>query len=625
MQKSRPQLSPVQGMTPPITPADTGRVDSLTDDALALDLPRRQKVVLVMDLVESVRLMAANEAAVVQRWHAFVQHARAQVLPAHHGRHVKSLGDGLLAEFDSAPEAVQSAHELHHYFDDGNRALPPEQQFHLRAGLNAAQIYVDSLDIYGAGVNLAARVAGLAGPGETTVTTDVRDLLTDGLDGDIQDMGECYLKHVPEPVRVWRVGSAGQQPVLTPAAEQPGQMLPGIAVIPFTARSHEPEHFAVGELIADAVISLLGRSQHLRVISRLSSTAFRQRDAALDEVSRRLGAQFVLSGSYVVVGAGGGGKLLVTTELSDARSARTVWTERFNAEVGDLLQAESECAHRIALAASTAILNAETDKARVQPVATLSAYSLQLSAINLMHRSQVADFEKGRELLLALGERHPRASEVRAWLAKWHVLRVIRGISTDPAEDARRAMDACREALNLAPENPLALAVRGYALSQVTGDQEGAQRDIDRALALAPNEVHAWLYRSVWSTHIGQYAEAVKYAQKARMLSPLDPHAYFLETVLASAYAANREHDRAIESASASLKLDCAHPPSLRTLMLSQFEAGEIDSARATLARLLDASPGLSIQSYTNMGNALSPVRKRVTEVFKALGLRDRA
>lgn len=608
-------------MTPPQVDADTGDLISLTDEAL---LPRRQKVVLVMDLVESVRLMAADEETVVQRWHAFTQHARAQVLPARHGRHVKSLGDGLLAEFDSARDAVQAAHQLHHYFDETNRTLPPEQQLHLRAGLNAAQIYIGAVDIYGAGVNLAARVASLAGPGETTVTTEVRDLLTDGLDGEIQDMGECYLKHVPEPVRVWRVGSPGNQPVLQPAAEQPQARIPGIAVIPFSARSNEPEHFAIGELIADAVISLLSRSAHLRVISRLSSTAFRQRDAMLDEVSQRLGVQFVLSGSYVIMGNAGGGKMLITTELSDAHSGRLVWTERFNAEVGDLLQAESECAHRIALAVSAAILNTETDKARLQPVATLSAYTLQLSAINLMHRSPVADFEKGRDLLLALAERHPRASEVRAWLAKWHVLRVIRGISADPADDARHAMDACRQALDLAPENPLALAVKGYALSQIMDDQEGAQRNIDQALALAPNESHAWLYRSVWDTHVGQYANAVECALKARLLSPLDPHAYFLETVLATAYATNGEHDKAIASATAALRLDRTHPPALRTLMVSQFESGDTEGASATLVRLRAASPGLSIQSYTNMGSASSPVRRQTIEIFKALGLPDR-
>ncbi|MBK6866734.1 MAG: hypothetical protein IPG98_01955 [Burkholderiales bacterium] len=610
-------------MTPASGHRDTDRLDESIDGVFAPGLPRRQKVVLVMDLVESVRLMAANEAAVVQRWHGFVQHARAHVLPRHHGRHVKSLGDGLLAEFDSAPEAVTAAHELHHFFDDTNAALPPDQRFHLRAGLNAAQIYIDSVDVYGAGVNLAARVASLAGPGETIVTTEVRDDLTDGLDGELRDMGECYLKHVPEPVRVWRVGDAGAQPVLTPAADQPGTLLPGIAVIPFAARSNAPEHFAVGELVADAVISLLGRSPHLRVISRLSCSAFRDRDAALAEVGQRLGAQFVLSGSYVVFGGAGGGKLLITAELCDARSGRLVWTERFNAEVGDLLQAESECAHRIALAASSAILNAETDKARMQPVATLSAYSLQLGAINLMHRSPVAEFEKGRELLLALAERQPRASEVRAWLAKWHVLRVIRGISANPDDDARHAMDACRQALDLAPENPLALAVRGYTLSQVMGDQEGAQRDIDRAITLAPNEMHAWLYRSVWSSHVERHEDAVTQVLRAASLAPLDPHSYFIHTLLASAYAAAGQHEQAIDATSTALRLDRMHLPNLRTLMYVHWEAGNRPAAENALSQLLEISPQFSIRAYESMGNAQSPVRQRVIAAMRGLGLRE--
>ena len=466
-------------------------------------------------------------------------------------------------------------------------------------------------------------MASLAGPGETTVTTEVRDLLTDGLDGEIHDMGECYLKHVPEPVRVWRVGAAGQHPVLTPAAEQPGALVPGIAVIPFAARSNEPEHFAVGELIADAVISLLGRSRHLRVISRLSCSAFRQRDAALGEVSQRLGAQFVLSGSYVVFGSAGGGKLLITAELCDARTGHMVWTERFNAEVGDLLQAESECAHRMALAASSAILNAETEKARLQPVATLSAYSLQLSAINLMHRSPVAEFEKGRELLLALAERQPRASEVRAWLAKWHVLRVIRGISANPADDARHAMDACRQALDLAPENPLALAVRGYALSQVMGDQEGARRDIESALASAPNEAHAWLYRSVWSSHSEMHADAVTFVRKAASLAPLDPHAYFIFTLLASAQAAAGEHEQAIAAATTALRLDQFHLPNWRTLMYAQWEAGNLSAAREALEKIRELSPEFSVSKYRAMGSTTSRVRQRVVAALYGLGMRD--
>ena len=606
-------------MTPQPPPPDTGPLSSLTDKALAWGLPRRQKVVLVMDLVESVRLMAANEAAVVQRWHAFVQHARAQVLPACHGRHVKSLGDGLLAEFDSASEAVQAAQDLHAYFDHVNTRLPQDQRLYLRAGLNAAQIYVDSIDIYGNGVNLAARVAALAGPGETTITTEVRDLLTDGLDGEIHDLGECYLKHVTEPVRVWRVGHAGPNPVLIPSSEQVAAHIPTIAVIPFSALGNEPEHQVVGELIADAVISLLGRTSHLRAISRLSTRVFRDRAADAAEVGARLGAQFVLSGSYAVVGSQGGGKLLVTAELAHATSRQVAWAERFTAEIGDLLLSESECAHHIALSCSTAILNRETEKARTQPVASLTGYSLQMSAINLMHRSQVADFERGHALLLALVERYPRAPEVRAWLAKWHVLRVMRGISPSPQDDARRALDACRRALDAAPGHPLALATEGHVRCQLLGDGAHAQQLLDACTEQSPNELHGWLYRSVWSTMYGSASDAVLEAEQACTLSPVDPHASYLMTILASACITDRQYERGIRTARAALRLDRFHTPTLRALLVALVETDELEAARQVHHDLLRLQPDFSLQRYLSMGSADSSTRQRMVDALRRI------
>ena len=152
---------------------------------------QRHKVVLVIDLVESVRLMAANEAAVVGHWHRFMQHAQAVVLPQWRGRLVKSLGDGLLAEFSSASDAVRAALDLHRFFDTVNTALPHDQQLHLRAGLNGTHLYVDARDVYGHGVNLAARVASLAGPGETVVTANIRDGIVDGVDGELDDINSA--------------------------------------------------------------------------------------------------------------------------------------------------------------------------------------------------------------------------------------------------------------------------------------------------------------------------------------------------------------------------------------------------------------------------------------------------
>jgi class 3 adenylate cyclase len=263
------------------------------------------KVVLVVDLVESVRLMAGHEEAVVQHWRAFMDHASREVLPRHHGRLVKSLGDGLLAEFDEPVDAVRTALSLHQFFPSINRPLPADQQLHLRAGINASHLYVGEHDVYGHGVNLAARVAGLGEAGDIIVTAPVRDAIVDGVDGEVEDMGESYLKHWPEPVRTWRVHPvrAGQPRWRAEKPEAPASdFRPSIAIIPFDARTPSPEHFVIGELIADGVIAQLSRSQDIRVIARLSTTAFRGRQATPGEIDARLDATFVLSGGYATLG-----------------------------------------------------------------------------------------------------------------------------------------------------------------------------------------------------------------------------------------------------------------------------------------------------------------------------------
>lgn len=590
-------------------------------DLLHMALTVGQKVVLVIDLVESVRLMSADEAGTVARWHHFVLQAQAEVIPAHRGRLVKSLGDGLMVEFEQARDAVNAAQTLHEVLSRGNAGLSAERHMYLRAGINSSQIYTDQLDIYGAGVNLAARLATLAGPGETVVSASARDGLTDGLDASIEDLGECYLKHLEEPVRAFRVGPGGAMSVVAARIDYEVLLQPTIAVIPFEARSVEPAFGAVGELIADGVIAQLSRSKDFTVISRLSATAFRGRGAPVADIQRCLGANYILSGTYWVVGSQGGGKLLVTVELAETKTNQIVWLDRFDAEVGDLLQSESEIIHRIIQATHLSILNRETELVQQQPMATLSAYALKLSGINFMHRSQVSDFETAHLILSELTERHRRVADTHAWLAKWHVLRVIRGISLTPADDARHALDSCNRALDTQTDHPLALAVKGYALCQMLGDPGQARVCLDRAIALSPNEVHARLYRSVWSSIYGSTSEGVEEAVLAKQLSPFDPHAYFFETILASAYAFNHEYDKAIQTAKRSLKLDRNHSPTLRALLLAQVEGKYLDDARQTLTWLLAITPGFTIGAYKAMGSDESPGRQRVIAALRILGV----
>jgi class 3 adenylate cyclase/TolB-like protein/Flp pilus assembly protein TadD len=581
-----------------------------------LDLQRQTKVILVVDVVESVRLMEQDEHGFIQRWQQFVRAARQQVLPAHGGRMHKSLGDGLMLEFGDAPAAVRGALALQELSTQVNQGAPAERQMLLRMGAHIAQFVADEHDIYGTDVNLTARMATLAGPGEIVVTGPVLDQLTDGIDAEVEDLGDCHLKHVAEPVRAYRIGAAGPAPVLTPSAQHT-PLQPAIAVIPFESRGSAPEHFAVGELIAEGLIAQMGRTSQLRVISRLSTTAFRGRQAGAPEISRVLGSTYVLSGSYVAVGE----RLLVSAELADARNNEVVWSQRLQGEIGDLLQAESELCHEIASMAHTAIMRAAVQRALVRPLPTLESCSLLLGGISLTHRASSRDFGRARDVLEALVDRHPRSALARAWLAKWYILKVVRGLSESPDTDSRRAIEQTERALDAENDSALALAIQGHALCQLSKDVDGALDRINQALELSPNDPLAWLYKSVWSSMWGSTGDSVREAEVATRLSPIDPMKYYYDMILASGLSVNGQYERSIDLARRSLRANKHHQPTLRVLLYALHQTGRIEEARQTLDLLRAETPNLTVSSYLGSGGAASAPRQRLAGVLRQLGV----
>ena len=393
-------------------------------------------VVLVIDMVESVRLMQTCEAAIVRRWLRTVHRVRNEVLLRHRGQIVKSMGDGLMARFGEVRDAVAAAIEIHAMLAADNGGVVPEQQITVRAGLHVAQAWSDGTDLYGAGVNLAARLAALGGPGETIGSAEVRDGLTQGLDAGCEDLGECYLKHFDKPVRAYRIGAAGATRSSPELQRAFSAMQPTIAVIPFSSRGGDAQHFAIGELIADGVNALLSGSQHLRVVSRLSTTAFRDRAAAPADIEAHLGVTYVLSGSYAALGQ----RLLISAELARAGDAQVVWSERIGGNVADLLQVRSEVIDTIAQAVNAGVFAIETRRTLAQPLPTLESYALLLGGIHRMHCSSRGEFDRTAQLFEYLIERHQRVAAPRTWLAHWYILRATRGISLDRARDARIAL-----------------------------------------------------------------------------------------------------------------------------------------------------------------------------------------
>ncbi len=363
------------------------------------------------------------------------------------------------------------------------------------------------------------------------MSATVRDQITADLDADIEDLGECYLKHVPQPLRAYRVGPPGPRVVVEHSVAV-ADMLPSLAVVPFATRDPGDSHQVIGEVLAEELIGDLSRSAELNVISRLSTTAFRGRGATLAQISSTLNANYVLSGEYRVRNQ----RVTIDAELTESKSGHIVWSRRHRGQIASVLSGRRELIDQIAADVSVAIMSQELQRAQSHALPTLKSYTLLIGAVALMHRLSPNDFALARELLETLIERVPRHPIAQAWLAKWHVLRVWQGWSPDPQQDAQLALRCTKQALEADPHCSLALAVDGFAHTNLLKRLDVAQERYDLALLSNPNDALAWSLRGALHAFTGNGQQAVTCTRRALRLSPIDPHRYFYDSLAASAY-----------------------------------------------------------------------------------------
>lgn len=571
---------------------------------------------VVVDLVESVRLIEQDEDDIICRWQAFVSDVVTVLLPGHGGRLVKSLGDGLMLEFEAVPQAIQCAIEMQKAIELHNHDRTAEQRMWLRIGAHVADVIVDQHDIYGSGVNLAARIATLAAPGEIVVSAEVRDGLVTGLDAEVEAIGECYLKHVREPVHAFRIHMSQRREVMVaPAMLGASPLEPALAIIPFEGRLVSPAHEVVGELIADNIIACLSKSPAIRVISRLSTSLLRTRARSAAEVGALLGANFVVSGTYRMLGD----VVMLMVEMADAKTQQVAWAETLRCPLNQILAGEDTLADAVCAGIATAISANGVRQAGSFALPTLEGFSLQHAGVVLMHRSSRIDFKRARELLEHLIERYPRAPQPRAWLAKWYVLRVTLGTVEDLSEETGRALEQTRRALDVSPDCSLALAMEGFVHCHMLRDLDGADQRLDEALRVNPNESLAWLYKCVVQGFRNDGRNAMASAERAIELSPLDPMRHYYDGLAASAALAVGSLERAIELASRSLRVNRTHAPTLRALAIAQVESGAVTEARSTVLRILELEPGLTVGNYIARG----PKGAEVTRARYACALRE--
>ena len=551
------------------------------------------RTVLVVDVVESVRLIEVDEERAVARWRALMDRIVRDVLPSHGGRLVKRLGDGMLLDFPRVPPALKAAFDIQHACHQANDGVPEDRQMLLRMGAQVGELIADEHDVYGREVNLAARLTTLAGPGEIVVSAGVRDQLTPILDADIEDLGECYLKHVQRPVRAYRVGPPGPRPVIEPAWWT-SELQPTVAIVPFTERVGDPEHHVLGEVLADELISALSRTDELHVISRLSTTAFRGREASVAEVSAHLNATYVLSGAYRASGP----QVTLAAELADAKTGRVVWARELKGHVAGIIEGKDPMIDRIVAEVSAAVMAKELERAQSQALPTLQSYTLMMGAIALMHRLSFTDFDRSRDMLEALIQRAPRRAVPQAWLAKWYVMRVWQGWSDDARKDTHAALECTKRALDADAHCSLALAIDGMVHTNLAKKLDVAEQRYDLAIRVNPNDSLAWVLKGTMHAFRAEGKEAMAATQRALKLSPLDPQRYFYEALAATAALSAKKYDKAISLAQHSLRMNRTHASTLRAMAIAQWELGRADEARKTVRELMTLEPALTVTNY---------------------------
>jgi TolB-like protein/class 3 adenylate cyclase/CRP-like cAMP-binding protein/Tfp pilus assembly protein PilF len=609
--------SPDEPALPPIAAVEEWR------QFTGIGTQRQRRAVLVADALDSVELMERDEERTLERWRNFFAHATAEVIPTHAGRSLsRTLSNGFLAEFPDALHAVRCAFELQQDLARSN-AVASAPPLGLRIGIHVAEVIVETFNVLGDGVNVAARLAELANAGETIVSAAVRDQLTSGVEASVEDLGEQRLRNRERPVRAFRLWPpaherAGDSGAASAASAVRAHGRPSVAVIPFQLRTDDPRFAFVGDGLADETIAALSGVADFFVTSRLSSMAFRRAPLGVRSIGEILGVQYVLSGSVQTAHP----RALFVAELADTRDGRIVWSERFEGDLVDVFAMQGELARKVAQSMTPVVRSIELRRARITSFDDLDAYGMTLRGVELMHRLSREDFFAARQMFEKATERNPVSPAPHAWLAKWHVIRIALGMSESVAEDSALAVACAQRALECDADDALALAVAALVAAWSRHDLDAAERDLSHALAANPNEPLAWLHSGITHAWRGRGGEAVECTDRALSLSPLDPMMYYFNSLAGTANFIAGHYERSIELSARSLRENSLHTPTLRTLAAALVCAGRIEEARATMARLRELEPGLTANGFlTRYPGRDSPQAASFIDALREAGL----
>ena len=551
---------------------------------------RRLAAILAADVVGYSRMMGRDESGTL----AALKAARTEVvdpaIAAHDGRIVKTTGDGLLLEFGSVVDAARCALQVQAQMAARGADVPEDRRLAFRVGINIGDIIIDGDDIFGDGVNVAARLEGLAEPGGLCLSDDAWRQVRGKVDMACRSMGAQVLKNISEPIHVWRCSPGGATE--TPAQNNSAPPLqlpdkPSIAVLPFQNMSGDPEQEYFADGVVEDIITALSRAKSLFVIARNSSFTYKGRAVDIKQVGRELGVRYVLEGSVRKIG----NRVRITGQLIDVASGSHIWADRFEDDLADIFGLQDRITSSVVGAIFPNLELAEISRAR-QKLGSLAAYDYYLQSLAAFYRFTRRDHEQALSLLQKAIDLDPEFALAHAIKSHWGCgVRKSSGWDDNPIEERQEAERLARRAMELDRNDPRVLANVGITLAWgLLRCQEGSDL-IDQALEIDPNYALAWSWGAVARVGLGDHDGAIKYCERALRLSPLDPRAFVAANAMASVHFLADRHEEAIAWAAKALRQHHGYPLAMQTTVASYAMAGRIEDATRACALYLQLHP----------------------------------
>jgi adenylate cyclase len=567
------------------------------------EVSRKLVAVFAADVEGYSRLMGADEIGTLKG----LTQRRAildRFIGEHGGRIANTAGDSVLAEFGSAVDAVQCAVEAQTALAEANGSLAPDRRICFRIGIHIGDVMLRAGDLFGDGVNIAARLQSIAKPGGVCISGATYDQVRKVVSMSFEDLGVQQVKNIQEPIKAYQVSAQSETQQVAPERVVEAESLPpmpdkpSIAVLPFENMSGDPEQEYFADGMVEEIITALSRFKWLFVIARNSSFTFKGQAVDVKEVGRRLGVRYVLEGSVRKAA----GKVRITGQLIDAVAGAHLWAERFERDLTDVFALQDEVTVAVVSAIEPKLLQTELAIATRRRPENLTAYDFYLRAQQQLFSATREGLGEAIRLAHRALELEPAFDRAASLASVSHTNNILWGYATDPQFDRKEAVRLHRLALSINDSDPDILASASLVSAYMIEDWEGAIELADRALAFNPNSSHAWAQRG-WACKVaGLPEEAIRSFERAMLMTPENVREHLTFSGMAHALIELRRFDEAIVAAKKAQRHKSSFSPAYRCLASAFAHLGRDEEARKAAARLLELDPAFTISTWIARG-----------------------